>query len=470
MRREKSIIDTENRKRATWKGGLPVNMDLGLYQEQAQRLIMTQQMKQAIQLLQCTSEELNETLLEELNENPFIEYTPAPALAEASWTEVFRMRGPERRSSRGAEGPSRENLVELLARAELNMVDDLSQQLMLMNVPKEDVTNAIRLLGCINESGYLECGEEEGTRLCGGPEVYERAVALIQQCDPPGIGARNVQECLLLQANHLEGPLREWVVAIVSDHLKAVATGKFQLISKALKLSVQEVQMAVDCIRSLNPRPGSSLGANDARYVVPEVVVAEREGEYQVLLNDEAQPTIAINQTYAAFIRRRGGTANRYLNEQLQNARWLRKSLEQRQHTLYRVAQAIVAVQQDFFRTGPAGLRPLTLHQIAETVELHESTVSRTVRGKYMQTPRGIFELKYFFMAELQSTDGTVSAQSVKHVIRQLVDNEDTTHPLSDEALCIRMQSQGIRVSRRTIAKYRDELRIPSSAKRRRFV
>lgn len=445
-------------------------MNLALYQEQTQRIIMTQQMKQAIQLLQCTSEELHDTILAELIRNPLIEYKPAPALVEVPLTASFPS-GLHMAKNLNSASLSKGNPLEQATRVNGSMIDDLEQQLILMKVAKEDLLAARKLLGCLNEHGYLECTEKEGQRLCGGAQKYARALALVQQCDPVGIGARNLRECLLLQAHNLETPLRNLVVGVIESHLEDVATRKLQVIAKSLGVSISEVQSAVDCIRRLNPRPNSGLGVINAHYVVPEVIVKEVDGQYQVLINEESQHTVDINREYVLMMRSHDGATMRYISEHLQRAQWLKKSLEQRQTTLYKVAQAMVEVQYRFFTEGPTGLRPLTLHQIATNLGLHESTVSRTVRGKYMQTTRGVFELKYFFSAELHSSDGAVSAQSAKHLIQQLVDSEDAARPLSDEALCNQMLlKRGVRMSRRTVAKYRDELCIPSSAKRRRFV
>jgi len=444
-----------------------VNMDVGMYQEQTQKLVMTQQMKQAIQLLQCTSEELNEYLLSEVINNPLVEYQPPSVLREALWSTGRRQRSRER--GMGFSSRSQGNPVEQVARTELGMADELEQQLTLMNAPREDIDAAVRLLGCLDESGYLDCTEEERIAVCGSFQRYRAALELVQQCDPVGIGATSLKDCLLLQANLLEEPLRLVVRLVLEHHLEDVAAGKLQWTAKCLGKPVTEIQAAVDAIRAMNPRPGANLGVNRAQYVVPEVLVARVGNEYQVMLNDDTQPKVSLNRNYVQLWGSREGSAYRYLNQHLQSAQWLMKALEQRRQTLYRVSSEIVRVQQRFFDEGPSGLQPLTLQQVATEVQLHESTVSRAVRGKFMQTPRGVYELKYFFSAELSTRLGSVSSESVKYLIRQMVEGEDASQPLSDESLSRELMGRGIQVSRRTVAKYRDEMHIPTSAQRRRF-
>ncbi|QQE79981.1 RNA polymerase factor sigma-54 [Alicyclobacillus sp. SO9] len=444
-----------------------MNMELGLYQEQTQRLVMTMQMKQAIQMLQFTMEELDTYLQQQFNENPLLQYRPASVLQETSYP------GSGYKVRQNHSGNSGTLSFEQYARSQETMQTYLSNQVSIQDKPRHILRAAQTLVGCLDESGYLRGSDEELQSLCKcDKETLEGAIGVLQQCDPVGIGTRSLTQCLLLQAERLPNPLQYHATLVISHYLSDVATSRLHHIGKELNLTLTEVQEAVDAIRIMNPRPGMSLGDNNAQYIVPEVFVRKEGDFFRVFTNADAEPEVHIDKTYQALLAQQSDpAAKRFLQQKLQGVYWLRKALVQRQITLARVATAIVDVQQRFFTQGPSGLQPLTLKQVADTVDLHESTVSRTVRGKYMETPVGVFELKYFFTSELQTSSGnhSVSAHSVKHLIRTLVGREDALHPLSDEALSKQLLEHGIRVSRRTVAKYRDEMRIPASSKRRRF-
>lgn len=452
-----------------------MNMEYGLFQEQTQRLVMTTQMKQAIEILQYSNHELSEYLLEAAEKNPLLEVESVaePVLA----ADFLRSRLDSRRvHSKRSEQTGSMTVIEQLARAEVTPTEWLEGQLNFLSLPLEVLQTAKFLVGSLDESGYLRESDElvAGLLQVSEPTVQQAREAL-QQCEPTGIGARDLRECLLLQVSLLPETYRDLGGLLIQNHLEEIASGKLSGLAKRLKVSVEDVQATVDAIKRLNPRPGLHLQINQTEYVVPDVVVQQVEGEWLVVTNESALAQVRLNREYSAMLPgsktplRHPGAHSDYLASKFQSAKWLMRCLEQRRLTLHRVAEAIVSTQTGFFDHGPQALKPLTLHQIAEELGIHESTVSRAVRGKYMQTPRGVVELKYFFSAEVAGNTGARSATSAKYLIQKLVREEDPGRPLSDEALVASLTEQGVRISRRTVAKYREELRILPSWRRKRF-
>ncbi|WP_029422829.1 RNA polymerase factor sigma-54 [Alicyclobacillus macrosporangiidus] len=441
-----------------------MNLGYGLYQEQMQRLVMTQQMKQAIELLQCNALELVEKLAELADSNPLAEVEPPPALWQEPWWRTAPGAGGVRRDAAGVP-------FEQVVAAEDTLSQALVRQLRLMPAPRHILRCAEYLAGCLDESGYLREPEDALCEVLGVPrEVFDEALALLQSCDPPGIGARHLRECLRLQLDRVPAGRREMVRILIDHHLEAVAAGKLAAIAKQLHTSPAEVQAAVDELRRLNPRPGYAYKAGRPEYVVPDLLVRRDGSRYIVLHNDHAEPSLRISPHYHRMLARAEDEETRqYLVKKLHAVQWFARCLEQRRVTLYRVGEAIVEYQRAFFDHGVAALRPLTLRQVGEALGLHESTISRATRGKYMLTPRGLFEMKYFFTAEVAAAGGSTSAGAVKFAIRRLIDTEDPQRPLSDEALARRLQDEGMYISRRTVAKYREEMQIPPSWRRRRF-
>lgn len=444
-----------------------MQMGFGLIQEQTQKLVMTTQMKQAIEVLQCSSAELEQYVDRHLSDNPLAEYEPPRIDMSHRWEA--RVRGPY---TGGTGGLGSALPLEQMVRSEATLGDVIERQLRFMRAPSAILRAACYVAGCLDESGYVVESDEDLAQIMGVPVfVVTEAIALIQNCDPLGIGARNLKECLSLQLSLVEDGVRDLVFGLIEHHLEDVAAGKIPAIAKQRKRSVSEVQKGVDALRRLNPRPGLAYQSGKPEYVLPDVIVEKNGTDYVVLTNDGSEPKIFINHTYRKLMEHHANEeAAQYLQKKLQSAEWIVRCLEQRRITLYRVAQAIVEYQRPFFEHGKSRMLPLTLRQIADTLQLHESTVSRATRGKYMQTPRGVFEMRYFFTSELQNrTGGSTSAEAVKHQIRQCIEREDAAAPLSDDAIAKQLGSLGVQISRRTVAKYREEMDIPTSARRKRF-
>jgi RNA polymerase sigma-54 factor len=460
-----------------------MNMGFGLYQEQTLKLVMTPELRQAITILQYSTMDLISYLQEQANENPVIELQevsaaidltaakeerPAP---ELDWKELIGNRATGEYSV--SKNESTYNPLDHAHKSSATLYEHLESQLGLVKGLTDGQRKiALYLIGNLDEKGYLEIEVEEvASRLGVACDEVEDLLTVIQHFDPVGVGARNLEECLLLQLQH-KGLDDEKMVQIVRYHLTDLANNRFQRIAEKLSCSIQEVQEMADRLRTLNPRPGAAYSQGDTRYVIPDVTVEKVAGEYIVLVNDISAPRLTINHFYEKMLKERQSQdeARQFIHEKLNAALWLAKSLEQRRLTLMRVTQAIVDVQRDFFEYGIHYLKPMTQKEIAERVNLHESTISRATSNKYVQTPRGIFELKYFFTSALATASGeAASSESVKKRIKAIIDGEDRKRPLSDQAITEMLVKEGIEISRRTVAKYREEMMIASSAKRKRF-
>lgn len=466
-----------------------MNMNFGLQQVQTQKLVMTQELRQAISILQYSSLELLEYLHQQASENPLIDVKSldrmhegvtesAPAkdqgVKEMDWDEYIRYRVSGYDSGYFYDRDTEDNPIERIScKRRHTMEQDLKEQLNFMDDVDELVKKiSCYLIGNLNEQGYLEMDIEEASRRLNVPaDRVEEAMHVLQRCEPAGIGARNLVECLTLQLqrNGEENPI---VYEIVEHHLEDLAANRYQKVASKFKLEPEEVQDVFDRIRELNPRPGSLFHQDHPRYIVPDVTVEKVDGEYVVLVNEQSAPRLSINRYYESILQKQGENedARRFIHDKLNAAMWLIRSLEQRRMTLYRVTEAIVRVQRGFFERGVSALQPLTLKQIAEELELHESTISRTTNNKYVQTPRGVFELKYFFTSGIHTQDGSsMSSESIKVMMKQFIEKEDKKKPLSDQLLTDKLKKQGIAISRRTVAKYREELNIPPSSRRKRL-
>jgi len=337
------------------------------------------------------------------------------------------------------------------------------------------------LIGNIDDDGYLRGELDEAmTAAQTDRSTVERVLALIQTFDPAGVGARDLCECLLIQIRllGLEGSLLETIVLEYLPKIEARSTVHLtdvaKELTKTLHLSPDELAMALRLLKQLDPKPGSEFSSEPAEAIVPDVIVLKVGQDYQIFLNDEGIPRLRISATYRRMLREGQLTepnAKHYLEDKLRSAVWLIRSIEQRRQTLYKVANSLVKFQRDFFDHGLAHLKPLVLKDVAEDIGMHESTVSRVTSNKYVSTPRGLFEMKYFFTTALASSTGAAdhSAEAVRHRIRQLIDAEPAAEILSDDTIAEMLQKeQGIEVARRTVAKYREAMNIPSSVIRRR--
>jgi RNA polymerase sigma-54 factor len=352
--------------------------------------------------------------------------------------------------------------------------EHLTEQMRLMALSPQDQVIALALIDAIDEWGYLTASIEDIQQSLGeGTEREEIEAVLhsIQSCHPPGVAARGLRECLLIQLRqqHPTTPWREQAMELVGKHLEVLAKHDYTQLTRQLGVSEQDLQSILTLIRSLNPRPGNLVEGTPTPYVTPDLIVKKYEGQWLVELNPEAIPRIRINSHYLKLMRQtRGDEDHRYLKNQLQEARWFLKSLYSRNQTLLRVARCIVERQTAFLEHGDEAMQPMVLHDIAEELGMHESTISRVTTQKYMHTPRGIFELKYFFSSHVSTiTGGACSATALRALIKRMIGAEDPTKPLSDSQIADLLADQGIQVARRTVAKYREIMLIPSARERR---
>jgi RNA polymerase sigma-54 factor len=453
----------------------------------SQHLALTPQLQQSIRLLQLSTLELEQELEKYLQENPLLEREEeeyAPQQAASNEVETETAEKPETEpappssaddeswlgeessysSSSGSFDDDDSDFQDVQA-ATTSLREHLSWQLGLMSIPDRDRTLVQCLIEALDDDGYLtqtleDLAETLPPELEIEPEELQIALKHLQYFDPTGVGARNAQECLALQLEVLPADDTQILaLKIVRNHLDLLAGRDFVKIKKFIDCDDDQLRAAQFLIRSLNPRPGAKYAALDARYITPDVVVRKIRGQWTVNVNSDAFPRLRINSLYAQILSKQRGSG---LAGQLQEARWLIKNVQQRFDTILRVAQSIVDRQRQFFDHGEVAMRPLVLREIADILGLHESTVSRVTTQKYMATPRGIFELKYFFGSHVATeAGGACSATAIRALIRQLIGAEDPKTPLSDSQLSEILGQQGIVVARRTIAKYREALSIP---------
>ncbi len=458
-----------------------MRMDYGLKLELSQKLVMTPQLRQAIAILQLSSLELTAMVEQELLENPVLEAEEKPAAEPVEeetdekireyfdWADYFDDGTDAGYTPRGdsEDKPSFTTFVSAVS----TLHEHLEFQLHLTLLDEAARAVGQYLVGCIDENGYL-CGtlDEAANNLGVSEDTAATVLKVIQTFDPPGVGARDLRECLLIQAEQKSAadPL---ALAILDKYLDEVGAGHYKNIADKLGCTPHDVQRAVDFIRTLDPKPGRAFdGGEQPCYIIPDVTIERVAGNYIIIINDHNVPHLTINPYYRRVVRDADSEAKKFVEGRINAAIWLIKSIEQRRRTLYNVVETIIELQRDFFDHGPKHLRPLTMKRVADKVGIHESTVSRAIANKYADTPHGLFSLRAFFSAGLQGTDGeTLSAATVKRQIKELVVAENPAQPLSDQALTEILIGRGVAVSRRTVAKYREELNIPSSSKRKRY-
>lgn len=443
--------------------------------QQTQRLVMTPELRQAITVLQKPVAELSELIAGELLENPCLEVEPREPSEDGAPSEVGRLLDfLNRGESHGAGAPperEEDTSFEPFTPRMPTLAEHLHSQLGLLRLDRAQERIARFLIGCIDDHGYLAVSLGEAAAQLGATEEQvEAALKVIQSLDPPGVGARSLQECLLIQWATLDDP-NPLVPELIRHHLQDLAAGRIPRIAERLGVDCAAVQAAADAIRNLDPKPGRRFGGGDeARYVVPDVFIERVGQEYVVMVNEAPLPRLSVSTHYRRLLDAADGHTRRYVEERIQSALWLIRSIEQRRLTLLRVTEAIVRFQREFFDRGPRHLRPLTLREVAQAVGVHESTVSRATSGKWAQTPQGMFELKYFFSSGVETGHGEgVAAEAVKRMIADLIRQEDPARPLSDQALAEALAAQGLRIARRTVAKYREEMGLPNSGQRRRY-
>lgn len=458
-----------------------MKLGVGLQMQQTQKLLITPELRQAIAILQLPVTELEEHIGQELLENPVLEVEhkeelelepKAESETEIDLGEWLDYLGDEESAGRSASRQELAQMPEPVVAPVVTLQEHLLEQLRLVRFSRQERRIGSALIGNIDDRGYLVIEPLEVAASIGCSEEQVLTVLkVVQGFEPTGVGARNLRECLRLQLDVLPG-MDPLAGAVIDHHLDDLAAGRILRIADALDVTPSEVQAAVDLIRMLDPKPGRYFGRpGDTRYVVPDVTVERAGGEYLIVVNDGPVPHIGISHYYRTLLHSPiDDRARRFLEGKIQSALWLMKALEQRRATLYRVTEAIVQFQREFLHHGSRSLIPLTLREVAAAVGLHESTVSRATAGKYVQTPQGLFPLKYFFSSGVESADGSgVASESVKRMIGDLIAGEDTAAPLSDQVLTEMLGQRGVRISRRTVAKYREEMGVPSSNKRKRY-
>jgi RNA polymerase sigma-54 factor len=482
----------------------------------SQHLALTPQLQQSIRLLQLSTLELNQEIEQALVENPLLERDDDPLAtslrvasdgaivspsasaepAEVNGSEAPREReGADERDHGGDDGltdwgGTREGRDEddsgpfSWAATPTNLRDHLKSQLAVTNASARDRALVELLIEALDDDGYLTSSLDEVLQMCpaeAGVEMDElqAALRLLQSFEPAGVGARSASECLAIQLDALarqeDGAESPRTLAlgktIVSEHLPLLAARDFVKLRKLTGATDDELRAAHNVIRRLNPHPGVGFGATSADYVVPDIFVRRIKGRWIAQLNPEVMPRLRVNQAYAAIVKREKSKEGQSpWSARLQEARWLIRNIQQRFETILRVSQAIVDRQQNFFTHGEIAMRPLVLREIADTVGLHESTISRVTANKYLATPFGVFELKYFFGSHVATeTGGAASSTAIRALIKQLIGAEDPKNPLSDSRIAELLGEQGIVVARRTVAKYREALKIAPVAMRKVF-
>lgn len=467
-----------------------MRMGYDLVLEQQQKLIMTPELKLALRILQLPAVELEELIQHELEANPVLDLVDdnrdekletqqkrdkkeKEKEKEIDWKEYLQFQG----KSYSAEGfdndESSEFSYENFITYSYTLKDHLISQLRVSSINGNLREICEYIIESLDENGYLTITQEDMSSILNvKPEEAKEAVSIIQTFEPFGVGAMDLKECLLIQLKNKD-IIDEKIENIILNHLDDIACNRLNSISKKLSISIEEAQKYSDIIKTLEPKPGRSFeGSTSTKYVNPDVYVEKVGIEYVVIVNDYYGSRLMINQYYKNILisEDKSSQATAFINNKLSSAIWLIKSLENRKNTLYNVVKAIVQYQMDFFEKGPMFLKTMTLKKIAEMVNVHESTVSRAINGKYVQTPRGVFEIKYFFKSGVDNQDGeAISSESIKKMIKSIVSSEDSSKPVSDQNIADILVKEGYMISRRTVAKYRDELGILSSSKRKRY-
>jgi RNA polymerase sigma-54 factor len=436
------------------------------------QLALTPRLQQSVKLLQLSALECVAELHQAIAENPFLEEAPessdGPASGESADEaprESLEFDGEDVASGAGPGGESSSDWTERAA-CPSTLHSELNEQLLLLNLPERDHALASLLIDALDDDGYLRQPLEELTSLAPdiGQGELETALTVVQSLEPRGIAARDLAECLALQLEALDPAPAERALAldVARGHLEKVAARDHARLRQALGCAPDELERALELIRSLDPRPGSKLGSFEPRAIVPDVIVRKEHRRWAVAINSAIYPRIRVNQHYAEQFRRARAGESARLAQHLQEARWLVRNLEQRFLTIQRVAQAVVTRQRTFFEYGDLAMRPLTLREIADELGVHESTVSRATSHKYMATPRGVVAFKRFFSRELAMTSGgSCSATAIRALLRELIAAEDRARPLSDVDLAQLLAERGVKVARRTVTKYRRSMQLP---------
>ena len=479
-----------------------------------QHLTMTPQLQQAIRLLQLSTMDLQTEIQQTLEENPMLEIEeestssasereqqnksesklnqqdeqldlertqdlPDELPVDSEWEDIYDIATAGISNAIQAGGENISDYLENQSMQGDTLAEHLLWQLRNMSTSDTDFAIGIAIIDAINDDGYLtESAEEIHAGLVDELDIeldeVEAVLHLIQHFDPLGVGARDLKECLLLQLDQLDESTEGLadVRMLIRDHLEQIGSRDYARLLKSTRLSEEKLQELIIFIQSLNPKPGSTISPNRAEYIIPDIFVRKVNGEWTISLNPESAPKIRINPLYAGYVKKSGrGKDSSYLRNSMQEARWFLKSLQSRSDTLLRVGKAIVDRQRLFLEYGDEGMKPMVLRDIAEELDMHESTISRVTTQKYMHTPRGVFEFKFFFSSHVSTADGgECSATAIRAMVKKLIENENPRKPMSDNKISAFLVKEGINVARRTVAKYREAMSIPPSNERKRLV
>jgi RNA polymerase sigma-54 factor len=479
------------------------------------RLKLAPQIIQSIEILQLPLLELRDRIDQELMENPLLEMGPASgeegegedseqsssedegaveaveeeseeteedplesedydALEDMIQPSDYELYGPRSRSSSDGEEDPKRAALENSPAPDISLEEHLRRQLSYFD--HDDHIRAIceNIVANLDWRGYLEYPLEEITASMDREvteEEAEEALRIVQHLEPPGVGARDIGECLILQLEE-DDPDYEFMHELIQEHFEEIAKNRYPKVAKAMGCTMDRLKEAVERIAKLNPIPGALFGEEAAPHVIPDLRVEWIEGEFRVILEDTSLPSLRICSYYARRLQQKGldPKTREYLKDKLQSARWLIDAIQQRRSTIYNIASAIVEEQEEFLRQGPMHLKPLKMQEIADKVSVHVSTVSRAISGKYMQTPQGIYSMKHFFTGGVEKDDGEMESwEVVRQKLQHIIENEDKSDPLSDEQLAGELEKRGIEIARRTVSKYRKILGIPSSRRRREY-
>ncbi|MEI8492253.1 RNA polymerase factor sigma-54 [Escherichia coli] len=477
-------------------------MKQGLQLRLSQQLAMTPQLQQAIRLLQLSTLELQQELQQALESNPLLEQIdtheeidtretqdsetldtadaleqkemPEELPLDASWDTIYTAGTPSGTSGDYID----DELPVYQGETTQTLQDYLMWQVELTPFSDTDRAIATSIVDAVDDTGYLTVPLEDILESMGDEEIdideVEAVLKRIQRFDPVGVAAKDLRDCLLIQLSQFDKttPWLEEARLIISDHLDLLANHDFRTLMRVTRLKEDVLKEAVNLIQSLDPRPGQSIQTGEPEYVIPDVLVRKHNGHWTVKLNSDSIPRLQINQHYASMCNNaRNDGDSQFIRSNLQDAKWLIKSLESRNDTLLRVSRCIVEQQQAFFEQGEEYMKPMVLADIAQAVEMHESTISRVTTQKYLHSPRGIFELKYFFSSHVNTEGGgEASSTAIRALVKKLIAAENPAKPLSDSKLTSLLSEQGIMVARRTVAKYRESLSIPPSNQRKQLV
>ncbi|WP_061222390.1 RNA polymerase factor sigma-54 [Leptospira weilii] len=466
-----------------------MNLSQSLIQKQTQKLVMTQDLRQSIELLPLSTLELSDRINSELVENPMLEEEYAsernrtPDLysrddlkrkeksdflknSDVTWQDHFSL---DKASSTGSDASDRNQKYIESSPERSSLSEHLLWQLRLSSLKPEEISIGEMLISMLDDHGFITIPISD---LCKEMKLNEKKVRKIldqiQRLDPIGIGTKNVQETLLIQAQIVK-PEDQKLHALIRDHIKDLEKLDYKSISKKMEISLETVESLASEIKKLEPYPATLYTSNKPDYVIPDVIVREVEGEFDIYINDEWIPRLKINKEYKNILKNAKESDRDYITSKLGSAEWLIRSVNQRRQTLFKVTSAIIEMQTEFFQKGIQYIKPLTLKDIAEKLEMHESTISRITSNKYIQTSRGIMELKWFFSSGVRSSEGGIeSSKKIHDLIRNLVKEEQSDNPLSDQEIVEAIGKQGIEIARRTVAKYRKILKILPSSQRKK--